>query len=102
HLAGAQALAQHLELALVQRDRTPAVRMRDGDRGEQLHVRFEEIGVLEQIVRDVVGVAGVLRHSQSVSNSTAQSISPSKTVRAGPVMVSLVPSQSMRSTPPRV
>jgi len=47
--------AQYVELAFLQRDRPSAVRVRNGDRGQQVGMGFEELGVDAQVLRDILG-----------------------------------------------
>src|SRR5690606_20404215 len=94
----AMALAHDLELALLQRDCPAPVRMRQAQPGEHVRMAVEEIRVRAEVVADdALGQSGfgfrVLAHS---------SISPSKTVSAGPVRVTDSPAQWISSFPPRV
>lgn len=79
------AQAEHLPFG--DRDRPPAVRVRDDHARNEFGVLFEKLGIRLQIQRNVLGF-----HS---------SISPEKTVTAGPRMNTGVPGpdQAMSSSP---
>ena len=91
--------AQHFHLPLLQRHRTLPVRAGQLHGGQQLRMALEEAGRLGQEIRDVFFRDALDTHS---------SISPSKTVSAGPVISTWAPwpptasaGHSTVSTPPR-
>ena len=52
----ADLVAQGVQLALGQRDRLPALRMRHGDLDEDVAVLGEEVGVFAQVLRDLIWI----------------------------------------------
>mmetsp|Transcript_10793 Transcript_10793/g.29567 ORF Transcript_10793/g.29567 Transcript_10793/m.29567 type:complete len:240 (-) Transcript_10793:372-1091(-) len=95
-------VAQHLGLALLQRHGAGAVRMLQLHAGQQRRMALEETGGGRQVVGDV-GFGDAL-HRVRGRVGTHSSISPSKTLVAGPVISTELwpPAHSIFSWPPRV
>src|SRR5690606_35796018 len=98
------ALAQRQDLPLADRNRAPAVGMRDEHVGDDLRVMLEKLGVFLQVRGNVVGLHHVPCSSFDVVVQSGSSMAPSNTVTAGPVISTgwPAPDHTITRSPPRV